>query len=249
MSYLSRRLARVTNSLTVAAAQPICIDLDVPANVERHARLVRAARAQVVVFPELSLTGYLMTAPPLEPDDARLEPLVAACRETGAVALVGAPVRHPGGGLSIGVLAVTGAGAVVAYRKMWLHGDDETGSFTPGGAPGVVEVAGWRLGLAVCFDVSVPGHAGATAGLGVDAYVAGALYRDTAESRQRRDTHVAERAAAHGVWGVLASGAGPTGDFRPAAGGSGIWAPDGSLVAQAGQAPGEMVRAILDPVR
>jgi predicted amidohydrolase len=239
----------VTNPLTVAAAQPAYADLDVDTSVQRHARLVRAARAQLVVFPELSLTGYVMTAPVVRPDDPRLAPLVSACRDTGAVALVGAPVADLDGAESIAVLAVNGEGVTVAYRKIWLHGDAETSRFTPGGAPVAVEVGGWRLGLAVCADVGVPEHARVTAGLGIDAYVASSLYRDSAEALRRRDTHLAERAKAYGVWGIRATGAGPTGEFGPGSGGSGIWAPDGSMVVQAGRTPGEMVRAILDPVR
>lgn len=231
--------------LTVAVAQPSVADLDVDTNVDRHARLVRAAEADLVVFPELSLTGYVLTAPAVRPDDPRLGPLVSACRAVGGVALVGAPARADDGSESIAVIAVTGEGATVAYRKMCLHGDGELARFAPGPAPAVIEVGGWRLGLAVCYDVGVPEHAAAAAAMGIDAYVAGTLYRDSAEAVSRRDSDMRARASRHGVWGVMAAGAGPTGSFAAASGGSGIWAPGGSVVVQAGSTPGEMVRATL----
>ena len=79
--------------LRLAVAQPACAALDVSANALAHAAAVRAARSRVVVFPELSLTGYELTAPLLAPDDPRLEPLVEACAATGSIALAGAPIE------------------------------------------------------------------------------------------------------------------------------------------------------------
>lgn len=233
--------------LTVAVAQPFYADLDVEVNVDRHARMIRAAEAQLIVFPELSLTGYDLTAPSLQADDPRLEPLVSACRAVGGVALVGAPVRESDGTEAIAAVAVSGDGASVAYRKMWLHGDDELARFTPGTAAAVIDVGGWRVGLAVCYDVGVPEHAEATAAVGMDLYAAGSLYRDSPEAVARRDSEMPTRAVRHGVWGVLAAGAGPTGRFSGSSGGSAIWAPDGRLIARAGPGPGEVVRADLGP--
>lgn len=54
--------------LTVAAAQPVCVAGDVAANAVAHADAIRAAKARLVVFPELSLTGYELDAEPV--DDA-----------------------------------------------------------------------------------------------------------------------------------------------------------------------------------
>ncbi|WP_376768576.1 nitrilase-related carbon-nitrogen hydrolase, partial [Pseudonocardia pini] len=53
--------------LAVAAAQPACVARDVAANARGHAEAVRAAGARVVVFPELSLTGYELDAPAVPP--------------------------------------------------------------------------------------------------------------------------------------------------------------------------------------
>ncbi len=44
--------------LIIAVAQPPCLPCDVAANAATHAATVREAGARVVVFPELSLTGY-----------------------------------------------------------------------------------------------------------------------------------------------------------------------------------------------
>lgn len=228
--------------LTLAVAQPRCVPYDVAANAAAHAALVRAAGARVVLFPELSLTGYELDAAPLDPADARLAPLVEACAATGTLALAGAPVGDADTAY-LGMLAVDGGGARVAYRKMFLGGA-EAARFVAGRAPAVVEVDGWRLGLAVCKDTGVVEHAARTVALGADAYLAGVLEApaDAAvpEARARRV------AAEHGVWVATASFAGPSGSHYPrTAGGSGVWRPDGTPVARAGATPGEIAHATL----
>ncbi|GAA3747815.1 carbon-nitrogen hydrolase family protein [Plantactinospora mayteni] len=229
--------------LTIAVAQPPCLAYDVVANARSHAEAVRSARARVVVFPEMSLTGYEFDAAPVDADDPRLAPIVAACAETGSLALVGAPVPGDTGRPHIGVLAVQGGGARVAYRKMWLGGA-EPEHFAPGHAPAVVELAGWRLGLAVCKDTGIPRHAADTAALGIDGYVAGVL--DSAAEWGVQDERARRVAATHGVWVATASFAGSTGaGYTDAAGRSRIWDRVGRVVAEAGPEPGTVVRATL----
>jgi predicted amidohydrolase len=225
--------------LTVAVAQPSCVPHDVEANVATHAAAVRAAGARVVVFPELSLTGYELDAPTIAVDDPRLAPLVAACGDVGAVALVGAPVSGSRGREHIAVLAVDGAGVSVAYRKAWPDATETR--FAPG-EPAVLIVDGWRLGLAVCRDTGIAQHAADTAALGIDAYVAGTLMLDSQVAVQ--DERARRIAVAHEVRVAFASCAAPTGGgYARPAGHSGIWGADGVLLARAGAAPDAVARA------
>jgi predicted amidohydrolase len=229
--------------LTVAVAQPLCIAYDVAANAVIHAATVRSAGARVVVFPELSLTGYELDAPAIAAGDPRLAPIVEACAETGSLALVGAPVQGEAAKVHIGMLAIDGTGARVVYRKIWLGGA-EPARFSPGSEPVVLEVDGWRLGLGICKDTGVPQHAADTAALGIDAYVAAMLESaDDAgipEQRARRVT------ADHHVWVAFSSFAGSTGGgYSAAAGRSAIWTSDGAVAAQAGSEAGALARATL----
>lgn len=232
-------------ALVIAVAQPPCVAYDVGANALAHADVVRAAGARVVVFPEMSITGYELDAPVVAPGDQRLAPIVDACRDSGAVALVGGPVGGIGDRAHIGVLAVDGSGVRVAYRKMWL-GADEAARFTPGEVPAVVEVDGWRLGLAVCKDTGVVRHASDTAAVGMDVYVAGILHH--ASEAGVHESRALRVAADHGVWVAVASFAGSTGGgYDSALGGSGIWDPNGVVVAAAGARVGAVARATLTP--
>jgi predicted amidohydrolase len=141
------------------------------------------------------------------------------------------------------MLAVDRNGVRVVYRKQHPDGTGEA-RFRPGPSPEVLEVDGWRLGLAICRDTGIPEHAAQTAALGIDAYVAGAA--DDPEA----DVVMAERArritTTHDVWVAFSCFAGPTGDpFPQTAGRSGIWTPDGRVAARAGRAPGEIARATM----
>jgi predicted amidohydrolase len=226
---------RVENQLRLAVAQPESVAHDVAANAHRHASLIKEANARVVVFPELSLTGYELESQTLSPDDARLVPIVDACAATNTVALAGAPVDGP----HIAMLAITGTGVTVAYRKLWL-GDVEAQRFLPGPSPAVIEVDGWRLGLAICKDTGVPQHAADTCALGIDVYVAGTVKHAHERALQAERAH--RIATTHHVWVAIASFAGPTGGgFADTAAHSAIWSPDGTVVADAGPAPGTFI--------
>lgn len=236
----------VNGTITVAVAQPLVITGDVAGNAERHAALVRQARADVVVFPELSLTGYDLGVAAVDPTDRRLGPLITACARSGSnpgtTALVGAPTAGPDGD-RLSVLAIDGLGARAVYHKMNLGGG-EADRFRPGTEPAVIEVGGWRFGLAVCKDTGVAAHAARTAALGIDAYLAGVCEHAADEAvvgeRARRI------AAAQGVWVGVASFAGTTGEgYEPAAGRSGLWDPRARCVDQTGPDTGQVVTAVL----
>jgi len=225
-------------SLVIAVAQPPVHTLDVAANATRHAAAVRAAAARLVVFPELSLTGYDLDAPLLSPDDPRLRPLIDACAATDTIALAGAPIAGP----HIATLMIDGNGARVVYRKVNPHHTESR--FQPGPGPEAIEVDGWRLGLGICRDTGIEQHAAATSALGIDAYLTGVVDEPAA------DVVLAERARrisqTYGVWVAISSCAGASGpEYPETAGRSGIWAPNGTVAARASSAVGEIARATL----
>ncbi len=229
--------------LLIAVAQPSIAAYDVLANAVMHAATVRETQARVVVFPELSLTGYQLDAPSITAADERLGPIVDACREAGSIALVGAPLAGEESRVHIAMLAVEGTGITAIYRKVWLGGA-EAERFTPGETPAVIEVDGWRLGLAICKDTGIAQHAADTAALGIHVYVAGMV--EQAADVNVLDERARRIASEHGVWVALASCAGPTGGgYDETAGCSGVWSPAGVVVARAGSEPGAVVSATI----
>jgi predicted amidohydrolase len=208
-----------------------------------HARAVMEARARLVVFPELSLTGYELDAALVEPGDAALDPVLVACASTGSTALVGAPIPGPGGRAYIAMFAVSPDGAAVLYRKQWIGGDEAV-RFSPGDEPTVFELDGWRLGVGICRDTGIGEHVERMAELGIDAYLAGLVHRsDELAEQERRAVSIAGRCRAYVAF---ASFAGPTGSgYQRTAGSSAIWSPAADVLAQAGTMPGDLARATL----
>ena len=228
--------------LSVAVSQPHCEALDLAANALTHARAVREAGTRLVVFPELSLTGYELDAEPVSRTDSALDEIMDACAVSGSVALVGSPVEEDGR-LFIAMLRIEGSGATVAYRKSHLGGD-ERARFSAGDGPTVITVDGWRIGLGICKDTGVAEHTAGTAQLGVDLYAAGVVH--TPEELEEQDRRGQRIAATCRSYVAFASFAGPTGgEYRVTAGESTIWSPDGMVVARAGDAPSDMARANL----
>jgi predicted amidohydrolase len=232
-----------SRTLTIAAAQPACTAKDLRANAVEHGAAIRAADARLVVFPELSLTGYELEADPVSVDDQALRPVIEACADTDSVALVGAPTCDGDGRLHIAALRVNGDGVDLAYRKSYLGGD-EPERFSPGDGAVSLDVDGWRVGIGICKDTGVADHVSDVAALDVDVYVAGLVHLP--EELDMQEERARNIARACGCYVVFASFAGATGGgFDRTAGVSSIWAPDGTAIVRAGAEAGEIARAAL----
>ena len=227
--------------LTIAAVQIHSHPGDIAGTVAEHARQIADAAdagASVVLFPELSLTGYEPDLIDLHgiritPEDAVLQPLSLICRQRRVHALVGAPTAS-GSLPQIGVLHIDPRGAIrQVYAKQHLD-VGEIGIFSAGSVAGSLEVGGWKLALAVCYDAAVEGHSVAAGRSGADAYLVGALY--VIGSEHRIDEQM-KRATEQGMWAVLAQYSGGTGG-GPACGLSGAWRPDGTEVVRLGAGQG-----------
>jgi predicted amidohydrolase len=229
--------------LTVAVAQPRCISKDVQANGREHAELIRRAAARVVVFPELSLTGYELDAAAVSLDEAGVVMIVETCARTET--LPSSELLSPAK-----VAAVTSRSSrstLLARRsstgKNYLGGD-EPACFVPGDGPVALDVDGWRIGLGICKDTGVEQHIADTASLNVDLYAAGLVhFPEELEMQEERAVRIAVACSAPVAF---ASFAGPTGGgFDKTAGVSSIWAADGTPISRAGREPGDITRATL----
>jgi NAD+ synthase (glutamine-hydrolysing) len=150
-------------------------------DIQGNTRLVREwighareAGAQLVVFPEQTLTGYpaedlWLKRHFLEAAESSLGELAGEVE--GIVALVGFPERE---GATYNSVAVLADGAVRAtYRKVLLPNYsvfDERRYFEPGNTPALIEVDGVRVGLTICEDIwyaGPPASVEALAGAGL----------------------------------------------------------------------------------
>ena len=220
--------------LVVAAAQMESVFGDVDANVAITVRMIREAAvggAQLVVSPELSLIGYDLDQLSdrrlwLTPDDPRLAPIAVACRETGVTAIVGAAWRDPDAGdagrIASFVLHPDGEAHIIA--KMHVHASEDAWFCSASYPPRPLDIAGWSVALAICFDAANPSHAMAARDAGADLYICSAMY-DVSEVR-RLDLHFGARAMDHRMVSLLANCSG-AGKGWESCGLSGTWGPDG----------------------
>src|SRR3954451_468804 len=150
--------------LTLALAQvdPRVGDLEGNAGIVReNIARARDAGAELVVFPEMVLTGYppedlLLKEHFLRATAEALDAVTASVE--GIVAVVGYPERTEDVFNSIAVIA---DGAVrTTYRKtrLWNYGvADEERYFQAGPGPAVIDFGAARIGLPVCEDMWGPG--------------------------------------------------------------------------------------------
>ena len=150
--------------LTVALAQIDATVGDLDGNTDKIRAGIERARsegAQVVVFPELALTGYppedlLIKTHFLRRAAERLEDLAESAEDI--VALVGYPQFRDDVYNAAAVLADGQVQAV--YRKTYLPNYgvfDEQRYFAQGSEPALIEVDGVPIGLTICEDIWQPG--------------------------------------------------------------------------------------------
>ena len=155
--------------LRVALCQANLTVGDLAGNVERMGRGIREARdhgADLVLFPELALTGYppedLLLKTGFLRDTARAARELAA-QAADIVALVGAPAAGADGGggdLHNAALVLTGGRIAATYHKHHLPNYavfDERRYFAPGAQALVLTIRGWRIAVTVCEDIWMAG--------------------------------------------------------------------------------------------
>ncbi len=156
----------MTTSLRIALAQINLLVGDIAGNaaqvIDCASRARDALGAQLVVFPELTLTGY-------PPEDLLLRPELhtrvlraltdITRRMHGIDVLLGYPRQAPGGLYNAASMLRDGA-IIATYHKQHLPNYsvfDEKRYFVPGNAPCVVDVQGVPVGVTICEDVWQPG--------------------------------------------------------------------------------------------
>lgn len=222
-------------TLSIAAAQSISIAGDLAANISWHQRFMQVAAeqgVQLLVFPELSLTGYergLAAELAIRPDAGVLQPLRDFAREVGVTSVVGIPIRlSDDSPVLIGALVLGADGSLGVYSKQHLHPGEEV-AFAPGTGGSTLKIGTDTVALAVCADFSHASHATAAA-QGADLYAAGVLIT---ENGYAPDTVLLQGyARTHAMAVLMANHGGATGGWE-SAGRSAIWAADGTLIVAA----------------
>ncbi|MBU4136048.1 MAG: NAD(+) synthase [Alphaproteobacteria bacterium] len=177
---------RTHGFVRVAAATPVVHTADPAANADEHIALIRQAAEQgvdLIVFPELSLSGYalddlLMQDALLAEVERQIAVVAEAAEKADMIAVIGAPVRN--GDALYNCAVVLGSGTVLGvvpktylpnyreyYEKRWFapaasRSEDtivlngETVDFTPGLIFEAVDRPGFVFSAEICEDFWAP---------------------------------------------------------------------------------------------
>ena len=232
---MTQQIGRQADSFTIAVAQSSSSKGDIDENVRRHLMMVARAienDVNVIVFPELSLTGYepeIAAQLAIDASDHRLNPLQELSDRSGVTIVAGCPIRSNFNKPYIGALIFRRHLKIETYRKRFVH-EDELPWFLPSDDVVVCASHGRHLGIAICFDVSNPQHAADTFRKGADVYVAGVA--KTPDGIAKAEEQLAGYARRHQSPVVMANHATETGG-SPTGGRSAIWNEFGNIIIRA----------------
>jgi predicted amidohydrolase len=235
---------------SIAVAQTCPIPGEVDANLEEHLRLAGSAAAEgaeLVLFPELSLTGYeigLADQVAFSEGDPRIRPIVDLAASRGIIVIAGAPVRIDAR-LHIGAFIVGPDRDVRLYTKQRMGAFSEAARcdgvvppaeatvFEPGDRNPLIRYAGGTAAVAICADVGQSMHPRRAAERGADTYLASMF---VIPSEFEGDSAKLSRyAAGHSMVVALANYGSATGGLA-SAGRSSIWSAKGELLIRLGDA-------------
>jgi predicted amidohydrolase len=218
----------------LAAAQCAIRAGDMSANLTLHMDFMHHAREQgvrLLLFPELSLTGYEPTLAEVlaqDIDSPLLSPLRHLARAASMTTVVGLPLRLPNHDKPL-IAAVTlhQDGSTGVYTKQHLHPGEEQ-FFSAGNGGDLLRIADLPIALSVCADFSHPEHSAHAAKQGAQLYAASVLIGEAGYSH---DWSLLQNCSKrHGIAVLMANHGGPTGGWA-AAGQSAFWDEQGQRVA------------------
>jgi (R)-amidase len=187
---------------------------DVPANLARATELIASsAQADLVVFPELFLSGYELGDPePLavELDGPAVGALSDAARSARTAVVIGAAERTAGGTANSAICIDSGGEVAAVYRKAHPFGA-ERDVYMYGDELVTVELGGRVIGPMICFDMEFPEVARTLARSGSDLLVT--ISANPTEFKLDHEVFTRARAIESGLPHVYVNRVGEQGDL------------------------------------
>jgi predicted amidohydrolase len=217
--------------LSVAQTRPI--KGDIHRNITSHERLIDLAvsgGADVVIFPELSLTGYeptLANALATAQEDTRFDRFQTISDSKNVTVGVGIPTLHSTG-VCISMVLFQSHKARMTYSKRHLHLDEEP-FFVSGHTPMHINVADTIIAPAICYELSVAEHAEKAFRSGAAVYIASVA--KTANGLEAAIPRLADIARIYSMTALMSNCVGEC-DGCECAGQTSVWNTKGVLVGQ-----------------
>lgn len=219
--------------MKIAVAQTRPVKGDIKTNIEHHKKMIRLAvshRTDMIIFPELSITGYepeLAKELATNQDDSRFDELQHICDNNGITIGVGVPTKN-NEGICISMIIFQPHKARTTYSKKYIHPDEEP-FFTSGQNFGCLPGTKPKIGLAICYELSIPEHSENAHNCGAEIYIASVA--KTADGVEKAHKSLSEIAGNYSMIVLMSNCVGHCDNFE-SAGRTAIWSNKGDLIAQ-----------------
>lgn len=219
--------------MKICVAQTRPIKGDINRNITNHKKWIDQAvskGADLVVFPELSLTGYepkLAAALATNQDDSRFNDFQAISDSQQIAIGVGMPTKNKEG-ICISMIIFQPHKARQTYSKKYLHPDEEPFFVSGENLTGIV-IGDSNVAFAICYEISIPQHVEDARKNGADVYIASVA--KTTNGVENANKSLPEIANKYSMTVAMSNCIGSSDDFV-SAGKTSIWNNKGSLVGQ-----------------
>lgn len=206
---------------------------DIATNIKNHVLLIEksiSANADLIVFPELSLTGYepsICKDIAIELDDSRLDTFQEISNSQQITIVVGVPIRTLQG-TTISAIIITPTTRRHSYAKRYLH-KDELPFFVKGKLKNNLIGKEPKIALAICYELTNSIHIKHAKQYGADIYLA-----SVAKSKDDMDSSnltLSSLAANYTIPTLMVNSVGMCEEYM-CAGSSAIWNNKGKLLDQ-----------------
>lgn len=148
--------------MKIAIAQIVSLKANIDFNIKHHCTFINEAvndQADIIIFPELSITGYQLTlAAELATDgqDDRFNIFQTLADEHHITIAIGAPIKTKGKPY-IGMIVFCPNDIPHLYLKKYLHSSEQP-YFASGENKSVLLSNHPQISLAICYECSVAKH-------------------------------------------------------------------------------------------
>ena len=219
--------------MRICAAQTKPVKGNFEQNIQNHLKLIALAiegDADLVVFPELSISGYeptLAKTLATTAEDKRFDVFQSKSDENDMVFAIGSPLLNKGD-ICIGMVIFQPGKKRTTYIKKHLF-STEKAFFKSGDSITNLKIKDVNIGLAICYELSVPEHQKMAVDNGADIYIASIV--ESTEGIEKSLNNMAKTAKDYAIVSLMSNCIGISGEYE-CAGRSSIWNQEGELIGQ-----------------
>ena len=220
--------------MKICVVQSKAINGDIEKNIQQHLKVIDRAISygvDVIVFPELSITGYessLSKELAILPGDHRLTVFQKKAIDHHINICVGIPTKNSDDTICISMLIFQTNEAVQIYSKKYLH-IDEMLYFKSGQNDIVLQNNLKKISFAICYEISIPEHAKNANHKGAKIYIASVA--KTVDGVKKASEHLSNIAKKYSMLCFMSNAIGHSDNFE-CGGRSAIWDEEGNMIGQ-----------------